>query len=238
MDWARNEHGLFSTCRKDNPSPPRFIFVGMPIYWTKTPGWLRMLYPQRVWHIPTQEKVLYLTFDDGPHPEATPFVLEALKQFQAKATFFCIGKNVQAHPELYQRLLQDGHAVGNHTQTHVNGWKTSDDQYWQNVLEAKKYIGSDWFRPPYGRMRSSQSRLLRKKFPNLRIAMWEVLSGDFDESRHGDWCAKQVIKHAGPGSIVVFHDSAKAFDRLSVCLPQVLQWFNSHGFRFERLPDS
>jgi len=205
-------------------------------YRIRIPRWFQWLYPSRIWRIPTHEKILYLTFDDGPHPEITPFVLDQLDLYGAKAHFFCIGANVDRFPDVYQQILDKGHRVGNHTQHHLNGWKTDDEQYVTNVVEAKKRITSNWFRPPYGRVRSRQVRLLKKQFPQLRIAMWEVLSLDFDQNKSGAWCAEQVIKNARSGSIVVLHDSEKAWDRLQICLPIILKKFNKLGFRFEALP--
>ena len=179
---------------------------------------------------------MYLTFDDGPHPTITDFVLDQLDRYQAKAHFFCIGANVDRFPEVYQRILESGNGIGNHTQHHVNGWKSSDEKYLMDVIEADNRISSNWFRPPYGRMRSRQARLLKQKFPNMRIVMWEVLSLDFDATKSGEWCAEQVIKNAKPGSIVVFHDSEKAWVRLQICLPLVLSKFQELGYRFESLP--
>ena len=201
-------------------------------YLIRTPGWLTRLYPQRTWRIPTQEKILYLTFDDGPHPQITEFVLQQLDHYQAKASFFCIGENVDRFPDTYNQILQAGHTIGNHTQRHVNGWKTSDRAYLQDVTEASQRISSDWFRPPYGRVRSTQVRLLKNRFPQLKIAMWDVLSGDFDRTKTGEWCAEQVIRKVEPGSIVVLHDSEKAWDRLQICLPILLRKFNELGYRF------
>jgi peptidoglycan/xylan/chitin deacetylase (PgdA/CDA1 family) len=180
--------------------------------------------------------VLYLSFDDGPHPEATPFVLEQLSNFNAKASFFCIGKNVQLHPEIYNAILAAGHVVGNHTQNHMNGWKNTTKNYMADIQEATKLIDSNLFRPPYGRISFSQIKALRLD-PNLpqQIMMWDVLSGDFDTTITGDQCAQNVIQHAGPGSIVVFHDSAKAMDRLRIALPKVLAHFSKIGYQFKAL---
>lgn len=197
-----------------------------------------MLYPKRVWRMPTREKVLYLTFDDGPHPQATPFVLDQLKQYNAKATFFCIGKNVDAHPAIFQRILSEGHAVGNHTQHHLNGWRITDEAYLADVEEATQRVASNWFRPPYGRLRSSQAKAIQSRFPNMKIVMWDVLSGDFDPDNTGDACAAAVIRRVRPGSIVVFHDSQKAWERLSNCLPSTLNYFYNQGYRFESFPIS
>lgn len=198
-----------------------------------------------VWQKPTKEKVLYLSFDDGPHPTATPFVLDILKQYHAKATFFCIGKNVLEQPLIYQRILQDGHRVGNHTFNHLNGWKTDDKTYLDNIFQAAKYIDSNLFRPPYGRITKFQQKILRAdvaetsnlkhRSSNFQIIMWTILSGDFDVKLSPQRCLQNVLLHTKPGDIVVFHDSTKAWDRMSYALPKVLEYFNSKGFRFELL---
>lgn len=202
-------------------------------YLVRTPWWLKKLYSGLIWNIPVREKVLYLTFDDGPHPEATPFVLDELSRHGAKATFFCIGKNVQAYPQIYKRILSEGHRVGNHTHNHLNGWKTPDKTYFENVREAAMYIDSDLFRPPYGRISAFQSAFLRGAPFHYKIIMWEVLSADFDQALTASTCARNVIRHARPGSVVVFHDSEKAFDRLREALPQVLKHFGELGYRME-----
>ena len=210
------------------------------LYFVKTPWWLKKLYPRCVWDIPTREKILYLTFDDGPRPEVTPFVLDTLKQYQARATFFCIGKNVAAHADIYRNMLDDGHQAGNHTFNHLNGWKVTDEHYLKNILEAGKYIDSSLFRPPYGKITRFQVKLLTgiRNSPvnsNFNIIMWDVLSGDFDVALTGDTCASNVIKNAQPGSIVVFHDSEKAFPRLKEALPKTLEHFSRQGYRFEAI---
>ena len=206
------------------------------MYFIKTPFWLRLIYRSCIWRKPTQDRVLYLSFDDGPHPEATPFVLEQLAIFNAKASFFCIGKNVQLYPNIYTALIEANHTVGNHTQNHMNGWKNNTTNYIVDIQEATKSISSNLFRPPYGRISFSQIKALRSD-PSLpqEIIMWDVLSGDFDTTISGDQCAQNVIQHAGPGSIVVFHDSAKAMDRLRIALPEVLAHFSKLGYQFEAL---
>jgi peptidoglycan/xylan/chitin deacetylase (PgdA/CDA1 family) len=206
------------------------------MYFIKTPFWLRLIYRSCIWQKPNQDRVLYLSFDDGPHPEATPFVLEQLSNFDAKASFFCIGKNVQLYPEIYDAILAAGHVVGNHTQNHMNGWKNNTENYIADIQEATKVIHSNLFRPPYGRISFSQMKALRLD-PALpqQIVMWDVLSGDFDTTITGDQCAQNVIQNAGPGSIVVFHDSAKAMDRLRIALPKVLAHFSKIGYQFEAL---
>ena len=206
------------------------------MYLVKTPFWLRLLYPNLTWRIRGENKTIYLTFDDGPHETATPFVLDQLKQYGAKASFFCIGKNVMTHPEIYQRIIQEGHAVGNHTQNHVNGWKLSDEEYIADFTEAKKHIQSNLFRPPYGRIRRSQQRKLITHHSSLTIVMWDVLSGDFDTNLNGEACLGYVVYHTQPGSIIVFHDSAKAWSRMQYALPKVLEHFTRLGYRFAALP--
>lgn len=204
-------------------------------YFAKTPWWLKKWYSGLVWDIPATGKILYLSFDDGPHPEITPFVLDLLKQYGAKATFFCIGKNVQAHPQVYKRILSEGHRVGNHTQDHLNGWKVSDKVYLNNIADAATYIDSDLFRPPYGRITRFQARCLSGDPWRYRVIMWSVLSADFDRALPAARCTRYVTRHARPGSIVVFHDSEKAFDRLRESLPVLLEHFSGLGYRFEAI---
>lgn len=219
---------------KNNKSPLllRILGGGTP-YFVKTPRWLKMVYPKRTWHLPANDKTIYLTFDDGPHPVATPFVLDTLKSFGAHATFFCIGKNVAAHPEIYERILREGHRVGNHTFQHLNGWKTDADTYLADVKKAEDLIDSRLFRPPYGRMSGEQVRRMK----GYHIIMWDVLSGDFDTQLAKEKCLDHVLTHTKAGSIVVFHDSEKAFAKLSYCLPELMKTFVGRGFRFDVLPD-
>ncbi len=205
-------------------------------YLIRMPRLLKKLYPAYTWDIPGREKILYLSFDDGPHPVATPFVLDTLQKFGAKATFFCIGKNVIANPELYRRLINEGHRVGNHTQNHLNGWKTPAGQYLQNVRDAAGAIDSHLFRPPYGRITRLQAAGLASMPVPFKIIMWDVLSGDFDRKISGKRCASHVISKARKGSIIVFHDSEKAFERMSFALPEILHHFCGLGYRFETIP--
>ncbi len=206
-------------------------------YFIKTPWWLKKIYPGYVWDIKTHEKNIYLTFDDGPHPVATPFVLDQLKKYNAKASFFCIGKNVLTDPGLYERILREGHAVGNHTQHHLNGWKTNDEVYLEDIITASKNISSSLFRPPYGRIRGSQVRSLRKKglHGSPQIIMWSILSGDFDESISKEICLKNVLRGLNPGHIIVFHDSEKAFPRLAYTLPRLLEEGSQKGYSFKKI---
>lgn len=205
-------------------------------YLVTSPWWMRMLFPANLtWSIPTTEKILYLTFDDGPQPDATAFVLDELKKYQAKATFFCIGKNVQEQPALYQRILSEGHRVGNHTQNHLNGWKTDDTKWLSNVKEASNWIDSDLFRPPYGKIRTFQAKLLQEAHPPYRIIMWNVLSADFDQGISPLQCWNNIKKNGKPGAIIVFHDSVKAFTNMKFALRETLSHFSAMGYRFEAI---
>jgi len=204
-------------------------------YFTKTPFWLKKLYPSCLWNYPSAGgKKIYLSFDDGPHPVATPFVLDQLKKFNAKASFFCIGKNVQQEPEIYKQILLEGHRVGNHTFNHLNGWKTDNGLYLKNVEQARELIDSYLFRPPYGRMSAFQIRNMIQKL-QYKIVMWDVLSGDFDPAVDGRQAAERVISCSRPGSIVIFHDSTKAFRVLQEALPLVLAYFSGEGYSFEMI---
>jgi len=202
-------------------------------YFVKTPGWLKKIYGGYEWNGDTKEKQVYLTFDDGPHPEATPFVLDTLRDFNAKGTFFCIGKNVADHPEIFERIRQEGHAVGNHTYNHLNGWKTDSKTYLENIKQAAALIPSNLFRPPYGRITKFQARHLGVAMgvKNPRVIMWDVLSADFDEKISPEQCLQNVILNVKPGSIIIFHDSRKAFSRLEYTLPRTLVYLREQGFK-------
>lgn len=208
------------------------------MYLSKTYWWLKALYPSFVWNMPRNEKVLYLTFDDGPHKEATPFILEQLNTFNAKATFFCIGKNVVENPTIYQQIITQGNAIGNHTHQHLNGWKTKTNTYLDDIKNAAQFISSNLFRPPYGRIKRQQAKhlssiSLSSNYLLTKIIMWDVLSGDFDTSLSPDACLKNVLTYSQNGSIIVFHDSDKAWKRMSFALPKVLTHFTEKGFVFK-----
>jgi len=205
------------------------------MYFIKTPFWLRALYPSLTWRIKEPGKTVYLTFDDGPHETATEFVLEQLKQFNAKATFFCIGKNVASYPEVYKKILNDGHSIGNHTYNHVNGWKVKDDVYMEEINKAAGLIQSNLFRPPYGRIKRSQIKKLQSSNSSLQTIMWDVLSADFDTNVTPEACLGYVLYHTKPGSIIVFHDSTKAWERMQYTLPKVLEHFSKEGYEFKAL---
>jgi peptidoglycan-N-acetylglucosamine deacetylase len=206
-------------------------------YFVKTPGWLKRIYGTYIWSMPINEKILYLTFDDGPHPEATPFVLKELKKHSALATFFCIGKNVVTYPDIYKQIINEGHSVGNHTYNHLNGWKTNNDDYLKDIALASHEIDSDLFRPPYGRITSFQAKNLKPvmKGKDSKVIMWDVLSGDFDNDCTPQQCLANVLLASVPGSIVVFHDSEKAFPKLEYALPRMLHHFSEKGYLFKAI---
>lgn len=188
--------------------------------------------------MPEGDKVLYLTFDDGPHPSITTEVLDTLKIYNAKGTFFCVGANVKKYPEVYSRIIEEGHSVGNHTMHHLNGSKVNDRLYLEDIREAKKYIDSNLFRPPYGRLSSFLAKQLAGPAYNFKIVMWSVLSADFDPEVSKEDCLNNVILNATDGSIIVFHDSKKATDKILFALPEVLAYFTKKGFTFKSLQES
>ena len=204
-------------------------------YFVKTPLLLKKLYPECLWHVKTQDKILYLTFDDGPDPQATMFVLNELKKYNARATFFCVGKNVKEHFDIYKQIINAGHKPGNHTYNHLNGWKTKDKIYLDDIRNASDIIDTHFFRPPYGKITKFQLKALQGKNFMLRPVMWDVLSGDFDLKISAENCYLNVINHSQPGSIIVFHDSLKAFSRLEYALPRVLKFFTEKKYEFKVL---
>ena len=209
----------------------------------KTPLVAKKMFPNFVWDIATNKKELYLTFDDGPTPEITNWVLNTLNAFNAKATFFCIGKNIESFPEIFQDILNNGHAIGNHTQNHLKGWKTKLEDYIKNTTEAQAVINkykneiysinfpSNLFRPPYGKITPSQSKSLLAL--NYKIIMWDVISFDWDKNISKEKCLNNVTTKATNGSIVVFHDSVKAFKNMQYALPKVLEYFSNLGYSFK-----
>lgn len=199
-----------------------------------SPFWLKAFFPGFIWRVPTQEKKIFLTFDDGPIPDITESVLETLARYKAKATFFCIGNNVKKHPEIYKQLLDNQHAIGNHTFNHMNGWKTEDAVYLDNIKQCEKQLNvpTNLFRPPYGRIKKSQSRVVKSE---RDIIMWDVLSGDFSKEITQEICLRKSIQYTRPGSIVLFHDSVKAAPNMQYALPRFLEHFSNEGFTFEAM---
>lgn len=202
------------------------------MYLVKTPQFIQKLFPNFTWRIPTQEKRLFLTFDDGPIPEVTPWVLEQLADYDAKASFFCVGHNIEKHPEVFHQVLEAGHAVGNHTYNHLNGWATDNIPYFHNARKCAALMESTLFRPPYGRLKPRQAQFLQRHY---EIVMWDVLSGDFDPKLDQEMCLQNVLHNTQEGSIIVFHDSLKAEEKLRFVLPRVLEHFSELGYRFEPL---
>ncbi len=204
------------------------------MYLIKTPTLIQNLFPNFTWKIPSDQKTIYLTFDDGPVKEVTPWVIEQLDLFDAKATFFCVGENVQANSDILLSLTDQGHTLGSHTNNHLSGWSTDNIPYFHNVRRGATLVKSSLFRPPYGRLKPSQVPFLMRHY---NIIMWDVLSGDFDPDISADQCLRNVIDHAGPGSIVVFHDSLKSEKKLKHVLPRVLEHFSNQGFQFEKITE-
>ena len=213
----------------------------MNFLWIKTNKLIKVLFSNYVWSISSNERKVYLTFDDGPTPEITAWVLEQLKQYNAKATFFCIGNNIEKHPEIFKKVIADGHCIGNHTFNHVKGWKTSNQIYLDEVNSCEKSIQNfsvnnpktKLFRPPYGKIKPSQSKVLRKN--GYKIIMWDVLSIDFDPTITPQKCLRNVTKNIDNGSIIVFHDSTKAFPNLEYALPKTLNFLKNKCFVCEKL---
>lgn len=197
------------------------------------PQWLRKLYPSVQWNVETDEKVIYLSFDDGPTPEVTDWVLDILDEYYAKATFFCIGRNVEKHQDVFQKIIKKGHAYGNHTYSHLNGWRSSVQEYVEDVDLAGQLIPGKLFRPAYGRISSKQIKVLKTQ--GYRLILWDVLSEDYNRRNSPKRCFGYVKKYASPGSIVVFHDSLKAKRNLYEALPLVLEYFAKLGYRFDKI---
>lgn len=207
--------------------------------WIKTHWSIKKLFSNYVWDIPNNGNKVYLTFDDGPTPEITEWTLNLLKEYNAKATFFCIGDNIRKYPEIFQKVIGDGHSIGNHTYNHLNGWKTATDHYIENakLYETEhcklKTENCQLFRPPYGKIKPSQSKTLRKL--GYKIIMWDVISYDFDATISKEQCLENVFKNVQSGSIIVFHDSKKAFQNLEYVLPRTLEFLKEKGFVFEKI---
>lgn len=199
------------------------------MYLVRPPFFLKWYYPGVLWRKSKTNKTLYLTFDDGPVPEVTPFVLNVLEKYAVKATFFCVGQNIEKHPDIFTRLKSEGHRIGNHTHHHLKGWEHNDEDYLNNIHLCQEHTRSSLFRPPYGRMKRSQLKEIRKEF---EVVMWDVLSGDFDTGLSPEACFGHVKKYTRPGSIIVFHDNPKAFPRLEYALPQTIEYFQKKGFNF------
>ena len=199
-----------------------------------SPFWLKAYFSTYLWRVPTPENRLFITFDDGPIPDVTERVLETLRDYRAKGTFFCIGDNVRKNPNVFKKISDQGHALGNHTYNHLNGWKTDDATYLANVQQCAELLPeTQLFRPPYGRIKGTQAQEVLK---NRKIVMWDVLSGDFSQEIKPETCLRKTIQYARPGSILLFHDSLKARRNMEYAVPRVLDHFSNLGYRFDALP--
>jgi peptidoglycan/xylan/chitin deacetylase (PgdA/CDA1 family) len=203
-------------------------------FWVKTNYFIKKIFSNYVWEIPNNENKVFITFDDGPTPEITEWTLEQLKKYNAKATFFCIGNNIKKHPEIFEKVFADGHSIGNHTFNHLKGWKTATKKYSNNVLLCQSEIANhtsqitNLFRPPYGKIKPSQSKKLRAL--GYKIIMWDIISYDFDAETSTEKCLNNVLKNIKSGSIIVFHDSLKAERNLKYVLPKTLEFLEEKGF--------
>ena len=199
------------------------------------------IFSKYTWHFFSDKKEIFLTFDDGPTPEITEFVLTELKKYNAKATFFCIGKNIKNHPEIFNKIIADNHAIGNHTQNHIKGWEYTKNDYLENVIKVEetlktcnfKTLQLNLFRPPYGKIKKSQAKKILKR--GYKIIMWTVLSADFKTTISKEEYLQNVLKNTKNGSIIVFHDSVKAAERMKYALPKVLKEFSDKGFVFKSI---
>lgn len=209
--------------------------------WVKTNRFIKTIFPKYVWDIPNSEKKVYLTFDDGPIPEITEWVLNQLTQYDAKATFFCIGDNIRKHPEIFNKIIENNHYIGNHTFNHLKGWETSLEKYLENTEKCAEIMANfkmrttnpKLFRPPYGKIKPSQAKALRQA--GYTIVMWDVISMDFDANVNPEQCLQNVISHIESGSIIVFHDSSKAWQNLQYVLPKTLEFLKKNKFVCEKI---
>ncbi len=207
----------------------------------KTPVLAKKIFANYIWEMPSESKTLYLTFDDGPTPDVTNWTLDTLSHYNAKATFFCVGKNVSQHPEIFKNIQDKGHKIGNHTNNHIKGWRTSTKNYLANIKEAQKVIDLQQnktdsrsqilFRPPYGQIRPKQGKALKEL--GYKVIMWNVLSFDWDKDVSKETCLENVLSNVKEGSVIVFHDSVKAEKNMRYTLPKVLEHFSQRGFTFK-----
>lgn len=202
-------------------------------YWIKTPIIVKKIFRNQVWDIPSNKNSIYLTFDDGPTPGLTDKILSILSKYNAKATFFCVGKNVKKYPDLYNQIVSSGNSFGNHSMTHPMGWGKSKKMYLKNVEEAEKLINSNLFRPPYGKINFKSNKALQKKY---KIIMWDVVGGDFDKNCSETQLIKNITENAEIGSIIVLHDNVKVKDKMLTALPQIIEKLQSRGFILKAIP--
>jgi len=204
------------------------------MYLVKSPGIVKKYYPRLIWDIPNDENKIFLTFDDGPAPEITEWVLDVLAKYKIRATFFCLGCNTDQNTGIYLKIINSGHAVGNHSYHHINGWDTNDEKYLSDIKKTNELLNAKLFRPPYGRIKKSQISAL---IDDYKLIMWDVLSGDFDSKITPEKCYKNVIKNTKSGSVIVFHDSLKASENLKYALPKAIAYLLEQGFKFDVIPE-
>lgn len=200
------------------------------------PDWFSSFFPSLLWKKKTDQKIIYLTFDDGPIPEITEWILDILKENNAQATFFCVGDNVRKHSTIFDRVIKEGHQVGNHTFNHLNGWQETTEKYMENVALCQtmmKENATHFFRPPYGKLSKKKIKALEQE--NYQIVMWHVLTYDFDKTLQPEICLQKAIQNTKQGSIVVFHDNTKAVQNLKYVLPKYISYFKEKGYQFEKL---
>lgn len=202
------------------------------MYIIKTPKLIRKIFPNYLWNKSRKKPFVYFTFDDGPIPEVTPWVLDTLREYNMHGTFFCVGDNVRKHSDIYNRLIEEGHSVGNHSYSHKSGWSTDAEKYLDDVQLCGSFVQSNLYRPPYGRLRPQQAEALRDEY---QIVMWDVLSGDFDQNISAEQCYQNVIQNLKPGSIIVFHDNVKSFKTLKEVLPRVIEYCIVQGLTSKAL---
>ena len=199
-------------------------------FWAKTPSIFQKLFPSLVWKMPTNEKKVWLTFDDGPNPKTSPFILNLLKESNVKATFFCVGKNIEGYPEIFKRIKADGHSIGNHTYSHLNGFTTCRKKYLEDIEKCQKLIpDTKLFRPPFGKFYPWQIKKLKQQY---KIIMWDVMAGDFDKNTSVENCLNNVINNVEEGSIIVLHDNEKSFENLQYTLAKMISKLKERGFTF------
>ena len=197
------------------------------------PKWVRLFFKDALWRVDEDEKTVFLTFDDGPVPEVTPWVCDELKKRDIKATLFCVGENVVKHPEIYQMVIEGGHKTGNHSFNHLPAWRCSGEAYFKNIELGMEQIDSTLFRPPHGQLYPWQMSRLKRLFS--KVVMWDVLSKDYDNSLSASEVFENVKRHVRPGSIIVFHDSVKAWPRLKEALPATIDYLIKEGYSFRLL---
>lgn len=228
---------VFSDCKLRNLRP--ITEESSSMYLTHIPGILQRKMSEYLWRVPTEEKTVFLTFDDGPTPEITSWVLDQLAEYHALATFFMVGEQVKKHPEIAHKVIDAGHEIGNHTRTHVNGKKTSTYSYLREFAACqqilKEYTGTtpSLFRPPYGRITKAQATPILNR--GIEIVMMDIITGDFDLKKNGRQVAEAALTHTEKGSVLLFHDSVKAWPRLKTALPVVLESLANEGFSFRKI---